>query len=55
MDLCSTFCSTFDASAFFKVVPFPGGEADAALAKTMVNAAVNKVAMLLVFITWFMG
>ena len=32
--------------------PFPGGEADAEAANAMVNAAVNSVAMLFVFITW---
>jgi hypothetical protein len=33
----------------------PGGEADAEAANAMVNAAVNRVAMVLVFISWVVG
>ena len=55
MALCSTLRSTLGASAFFKVVPLPGGEADAEVANAMVSAAVNRVAMLFVFITCVVG
>jgi hypothetical protein len=40
------------ASAFFEVASFPGGEADAEAVNAIANAALNRVAMLLVFITW---
>jgi hypothetical protein len=44
------------ASDFLKevprLVPFPGGAADAEAANAIVRAAVNRVAMLFVFITW---
>ena len=58
MDLCSTLRSTLGASDFLKEDPsgpFPGGAADAEAANAMVNAAVNSVAMLFVFIIWVVG
>jgi hypothetical protein len=33
----------------------PGGEADAEAANAMVRAAVNRVAMVFVFISWVVG
>ena len=55
MDLWSTLRSTVGASDTLmgdavNLVPLPGGEADAEAANAMVNAAVNSVAMLFVFI-----
>ena len=60
MDLCSTLRSTLGASDTLigdavNLVPLPGGEADAEAANAIVNAAVNSVAMLFVFITWVVG
>ena len=57
MDLCSTLRSTLGASDTLigdavNLVPLPGGEADAEAANAIVNAAVNSVAMLFVFIIW---
>ncbi|HSP42912.1 MAG TPA: hypothetical protein VLO11_08580 [Luteolibacter sp.] len=52
--------STSGDSVFLRIdaanlVPLPGGEADAEAANAMVNAAVNSVAMLFVFISWVVG
>jgi hypothetical protein len=60
MDLCSTLRSTLGSPDTLigdavNLVPLPGGEADAEAANAMVKAAVNRVAMVLVFISWVVG